>query len=202
MHLSYELEDKSLREGTRQKIISNALSLFGVTEDAGALVHAVRDDEFGDAQALLKIADVTFLSRERVRSTFLEDFRLFFAERIAESRRSFDWHDPIHDPVGNYVVDSHREHKGAFASHDTVCHGAGEDSQGERPHHHRGVLLADERGLVGTYRRAGGSHPGACLNGFDYRYNTRDTSDHERTMVVLRGISSKSRYCARLWGTC
>jgi hypothetical protein len=110
MHLSYELEDKSLREGTRQKIISNALSMFGVTEDAGALVHAVRDDEFGDAlcsyvQALLKIADVTFLSRERVRSTFLEDFRLYFAERIAESRRSFDWHDPTHDPAGNYVVD-------------------------------------------------------------------------------------------------
>jgi hypothetical protein len=110
MHLSYELEDKSLREGTRQKIISNALSMFGVTEDAGALVHAVRDDEFGDAlysyvQALLRIADVTFLSRERVRSTFLEDFRLYFAERITESRRSFDWHDPTHDPAGNYVVD-------------------------------------------------------------------------------------------------
>ena len=110
MHLSYELEDKSLREGTRQKIISNALSLFGVTEDAGALVHMVRDDEFGDAlysyvQALLKIADVTFLSRERVRSMFLEDFRSFFAEQIVESRRSFDWHDPTHDPAGNYVVD-------------------------------------------------------------------------------------------------
>jgi hypothetical protein len=110
MHLSYELEDKSLREGTRQKIISNALSLFNVDDLDGELVHQVHNDEFGDAlysyvQALLKISDVTFLSRERVRSTFLEDFKVFFAEHVDEPRRTFQWHDPQLDPAGNYTVD-------------------------------------------------------------------------------------------------
>lgn len=69
MHLSYELDEKSLREGTRQKIISSALSSFDVYDNDGELVRAVRGDEFGNAlysfvQALLKIADVTLLSRE------------------------------------------------------------------------------------------------------------------------------------------
>lgn len=110
MHLSYELDDKSLREGTRQKIISSALSLFDVSDQDGELIHLVRGEEYGDAlysyvQALLRIADVTFLSRERVRSTFIEDFRAFFAEQVAESRRTFGWHDPELDPAGNYTVD-------------------------------------------------------------------------------------------------
>ena len=64
MHLSYELDDESLREGTRQKIISSALSLFDVAEHDGELTHLVRGEEYGDAlhtyvQALLRIADIT-----------------------------------------------------------------------------------------------------------------------------------------------
>ena len=67
MHLSYELDEKSLREGTRQKSISNALSLFDVSDNDGELVRSVRGEEFGNAlysyvQALLKITDVTLLS--------------------------------------------------------------------------------------------------------------------------------------------
>ena len=60
MHLSYDLEDKDLRSGGRQKIISNALAAFSVEDREGELVIPVRDDEYGDAlysyiQALLKI---------------------------------------------------------------------------------------------------------------------------------------------------
>lgn len=110
MHLTYGMEEKAFRQGNRQKIISNALSLFGVDDVSGELVHQVRDGRFGDAlysyvQALLKISDITFLSRERVRSTFLEDFRAFFVERIDEPRRTFDWSDPVHDTSRNYPVD-------------------------------------------------------------------------------------------------
>ena len=83
--------------------------MFGVRDYDGELRLAVRDDQFGDAlynfvQALLKVADVTFLSRERVRSTFAEDFRLSMAEIVPEERRSFDWHDERHDPEGKYRV--------------------------------------------------------------------------------------------------
>ncbi len=115
MHLTYDLEEKDLQKGTRQKIITNALSSFGVEDRRGELMMRIRDGGYGDAlysfvQALLKITDVTYLSRERVRSTFLEDFREFISAKVPESRRQFDWHDPEHDPEGKYVVDCRVNH--------------------------------------------------------------------------------------------
>jgi hypothetical protein len=110
MHLTYDLDEKDLQRGTRQKIITSALSAFSVDDRNGELVLGVRDERYGDAlysfvQALLKISDVTYLSRDRVRSTFMEDFRAFMQEQVPESRRRFDWNDPTHDPEGKYVVD-------------------------------------------------------------------------------------------------
>lgn len=110
MHLTYELDERDLQRGTRQRIITNALSAFSVDDREGELVLPIPDDRYGDAlysfvQALLKITDVTYLSREVVRSTFLEDFRAFMEEHISPGRRSFEWHDPIHDPEGKCTVD-------------------------------------------------------------------------------------------------
>jgi hypothetical protein len=110
MHLTYDLEEKDLQRGSRQKIISNALSVFSVQDRDGELRLVIPEEQYGDAlfsfvQALLKITDVTYLSRERVRSTFLEDFRAFLEATVPESRRAFDWHDPQHDPEGKYLVD-------------------------------------------------------------------------------------------------
>lgn len=110
MHLTYDLDEKDLQRGTRQSIIANALSAFNVADRSGELIAEIPDDRYGDAlysfiQALLKIADVTYLSRERVHSTFMDDFRTFIEEGIPENRRAFDWHDPSRDPVGNYTVD-------------------------------------------------------------------------------------------------
>jgi len=110
MHLTYDLDEKDLHRGTRQKIISNALSTFRIEDREGELVLEVPDERYGDAlysfvQALLKVTDVTYLSRERVRSTFVEDFRSLMSEAIPEERRAFDWHEPQHDPRGMYTVD-------------------------------------------------------------------------------------------------
>ena len=110
MHLTYEIDERDLHSGTRQKIISNALSTFGIEDRNGELVLEVPDKRYGDAlysfvQALLKISDVSYLSRERVRSTFMEDFRSLMRETAAEDRRSFDWNDPERDPQGMYTVD-------------------------------------------------------------------------------------------------
>ena len=110
MHLTYDLDEKDLERGTRQKIITNALSMFSVQDREGELVISVPDDRYGDAlysfvQALLKITDVTYLTRERIRSTFMEDFRAFIEESVPEARREFDWHHPQHDPDGKYLVD-------------------------------------------------------------------------------------------------
>jgi hypothetical protein len=73
MHLTYDLDEKDLQRGNRQKIITNALSTFQVSDRDGELVLGIPDGRYGDAlysfiQALTKISDVTYLSRERVRS--------------------------------------------------------------------------------------------------------------------------------------
>jgi len=110
MHLTYDLDEKDLQRGTRQKIITNALNLFSIHDREGELTIPITDDGYGDAlysfvQALLKITDVSYLSRERVRSTFMEDFKMFLEENVPASRRAFDWHDPVHDKEGKYPVD-------------------------------------------------------------------------------------------------
>ena len=76
----------------------------------GELVIPVENGRYGDAlysftQALLKITDVSYLSRERTRSTFLDDFRAIFTEVVPEERRIFNWHEPERDPQGKYIVD-------------------------------------------------------------------------------------------------
>jgi hypothetical protein len=110
MHLTYDLDEKDLQRGTRQKIIANALSAFQVEDREGELVLDIPDERYGDAlfsfiQALLRINDVTYLTRERIRSTFMEDFESLISETVPEERRAFDWHDPQHDPQGIYSVD-------------------------------------------------------------------------------------------------
>ena len=110
MHLTYDIDEKDLQRGTRQKIIANALSTFHVEDREGELVLDIPDERYGDAlfsfvQALLKITDVLYLSRERVRSTFMDDFRSLLRETVPEQRLSFDWHHPQHDPNGKYTVD-------------------------------------------------------------------------------------------------
>ena len=110
MHLTYDLNEKDLQRGNRQKIITNALSVFSVDDCEGELRLSVPEDRYGDAlfsfvQALLKISDVSYLSRERVKSTFMEDFRSFMEATVPADRRSFDWFDPQHDPEGKYTVD-------------------------------------------------------------------------------------------------
>ena len=110
MHLTYDIDEKDLYRGTRQKIITNALSVFNVKDREGELVIDIKDEGYGDAlysfiQALLRITDMSYLSRERVKSTFIEDFKAFMEEAVPENRRDFEWHDPQHDPGGKYGVD-------------------------------------------------------------------------------------------------
>jgi hypothetical protein len=110
MHLTYDIDEKDLQRGTRQKIITNALSMFRIEDREGELLLQITDEQFGNAlysfiQALMKVTDVSLLSRERIRSTFMEDFRTLIEESVPEERRIFDWHDPTHDPQSMYTVD-------------------------------------------------------------------------------------------------
>ncbi len=110
MHLSYEISEKELRKGTRAKIISEALSDFGIEDREGEFIFPVPNEQYGNAlfsfvQGLLKITDITFLKRERVRALFLEDFRTFMESKVPAVRLTFGWHDPTKDPQKKYIAD-------------------------------------------------------------------------------------------------
>jgi hypothetical protein len=110
MRLSYRLDEKSLAAGTRQHIISDALEMFGLEDRNGEICVSVADEAYGDAlysfvQGLLRISDVSLLSRERVKSAFLQDFRDFIEANVRPEVVTWDWHHPIFDPEGMYPVD-------------------------------------------------------------------------------------------------
>ena len=109
MHLNHDIDEKDLHWGTRQTITANALSTFGIEyrvqnwcSSAGWNVSETRCIPlFRDCSD----HRVAFLSRERVRCTFMEDFRALLSDVIPEERRTFDWSDPAHDPHGMDTVD-------------------------------------------------------------------------------------------------
>ena len=111
MHLSYWLDEKELEsEGNRHEIIQGSLASFAVEDRDGEFIIPVEDERYGDAlfnfvQALSKVTDISFLSRERIRSTFLEDFKSFVQSHVPPERVTFDWTDPLHDPRKHYPVD-------------------------------------------------------------------------------------------------
>lgn len=110
MHLSYDIDLSDLRSGRREEVITNALTMFEIEDRNGELVLPVRDDAFGEAlfsfvHGLLRIADVSYLSRSNVVSTFVTDFQTMLLDVAPEERLSFDWHDGDHDPEGRYSVD-------------------------------------------------------------------------------------------------
>lgn len=110
MRLTYDITEDDLFRGTRQRIISDALSSFQTEDRDGELILVVPGSEYGNAlfsfvQALLKIADISYLSREQVRATFKEDFQYLLSNAIPEERRHFNWHDAELDPTHKYTVD-------------------------------------------------------------------------------------------------
>ncbi len=115
MHMTYSMDEKDLYQGTRQTIISNTLNAFLVDDRNGELISEVQGNNFGDhlysfIQALLKITDITYLNRERVHSTFMEDFKDFIIENVPNERCVFDWREPTKDPNGDYLVDLRINH--------------------------------------------------------------------------------------------
>lgn len=80
MHISYFMNERDISKGTRKTIIDNSKKLFDVQEGEQGLFIGIDDDNFGDSlynfvQCLMKISDITFLERETIKTTFLEDFK-------------------------------------------------------------------------------------------------------------------------------
>jgi hypothetical protein len=112
MHLSYWMDYDSLMKGNRRSIIDRVLGQFGIDNKDGELRLRVDYSDVGNAtlsflQALTRISDVTYLNREQVRATFLEDFRDFMKETVPEDRLTFDYNDKQYDKQKIYTVDAH-----------------------------------------------------------------------------------------------
>ncbi|MBC8184684.1 DUF1828 domain-containing protein [candidate division KSB1 bacterium] len=110
MHMSYDMDVSALKKGTRQKILTNTIANFGLEENNGELFIRVKEDNFGASfynfvQALVKITDLSYLSKEQVRSTFYEDFQALISESVPKERITFNYAHPEFDREKKYVVD-------------------------------------------------------------------------------------------------
>lgn len=110
LHLSYHGDTDRLREGARAAIFDAIRSRHGVQERQGELVARSRTEDllgsavFNFVHALVQVADLRFLEREVVRSTFREDFEQLVLERFSD-RAIKNYTDPVHDADGKYPVD-------------------------------------------------------------------------------------------------
>lgn len=110
MHLSYRMDTKILEKGNRQKIISDILSSFQITDRDGELMCPIENSNYGDVlfsfiQGLLKITDITFLNKEIVKSVFIDEFKEFIIQTVPKQMLTFGYFDKEKDPSGNYLVD-------------------------------------------------------------------------------------------------
>ncbi len=116
LHLSYFMPEKDFSKGTREQIITNCKNMFNVQENTGILSLGIINNNFGDAlydfvQCLLKISDITFLERERVKSSFMDDFKSVVRE-IAKAggfKPEFNYYLSDKDTKKSYPVDCYIE---------------------------------------------------------------------------------------------
>jgi hypothetical protein len=92
--------------------------MFNIFEDNGELYLEVNDDDFGNAlydfvQGLLKITDITYLSRERTETTFFEDFENSIKNIIQKKQLSakFYYNLEQYDKNKIYQIDCYIETK-------------------------------------------------------------------------------------------
>jgi hypothetical protein len=110
MHVSYDVPE--FDRGSRRAIIDRVLAGLGVEDAQGELRLRIPAGRFGDAlfsylQAITRITDVSFLARERVRTTFLEDFRELVQGAAPNREVKFTFTHPVHDREGRYPVDAY-----------------------------------------------------------------------------------------------
>jgi len=110
MHMSYEHDVDTFYDGARAALREQIVRDGSIKEHDGIFTAETPPDQIADTlfrfgQALTKIYDLTFLSRERVASTFYEDLKVLLFGIIDEERVEPD-HIPADVPdASNYPVD-------------------------------------------------------------------------------------------------
>jgi transposase-like protein len=79
-----------------------------------------------------------------------------------------------------------------FAEHGTCVHSIGEYVRGDiHTNTIEGFFSIFKRGMKGTYQHCSATHLKRYLCEFDFRYNNKELTDSERTIVALEGIKGK-----------
>lgn len=109
MHLSYWMDIDALESGNRAQLLDTHLTQFAAQESDGELLLPINGDQLGSSlfqfvQLLLHVTDLDLLSRELVRSTFMEDFRRLMRDSFGDHAH-FDYVDLERDPNRNYQID-------------------------------------------------------------------------------------------------
>ena len=131
MHLSYDIPE--FDKGSRRSIVDRLLLATGIEDRQGELRLPIPGRQYGDAlfsylQAITQVTDVSYLSREQVRSTFNEDFQDLVRGAAKNRGREADFHyaHPAHDPERRYPVDAHIN---GTASRQVIAFGIANDEQ-------------------------------------------------------------------------
>lgn len=112
MHLSYWLDTQQVTGGDteRANIFSSITKMYKLELTDGAITMPVEEDRniggniLSYLQALTKITDISFLTKERVKRAFLDDLIEFMKETYKE-RAIPQWSNPVWDREGAYAVD-------------------------------------------------------------------------------------------------
>ena len=117
MHVSYEHDVDVFYEGARASLREQIVRDGGIEERDGIFSVEAPPDQLADTlfrfgQTLTKIYDLTFLSRERVSSTFYEDLKSILYTMLDEETVVANYVTPDVPNGGNYPVDYHFRGRG------------------------------------------------------------------------------------------
>ncbi len=113
MHLSYWMDISQLtrEEGERAQLFNGILKAYQVKYFDGKLImklptniESIGNYFLAYVQAITKITDIDYLSRERVRRSFLDDLIRFLKDTYGVKARD-RWSNPEFDREGTYAVD-------------------------------------------------------------------------------------------------
>jgi transposase-like protein len=99
------------------------------------------------------------------------------------------------DPSARLMTDewlSYRKVGREYADHQTVAHSMGEYARGDaNTNSVEGYFSILKRGVNGVYHHVSRAHLDRYLAEFDFRYNSRETTDGARTVAALAGAEGK-----------
>ena len=110
MHISYEHDIDAFTDGARATLREQLLRDSGIVESSGVFSVESRPEQMAETlfrfcQTLTKIYDLTFLSRDRISSTFYEDLNIVLTRILDEIQVQPDFIPTDVPNSENYPVD-------------------------------------------------------------------------------------------------